>query len=120
MRRRVFLFCAVALLASAQALEDTFYIPLDDPAIQYKSASKDPVARLDGQLESGKTKLDYAPNAWGYLPGLLKQLGINVDSQVLVFSKTSIQTERISPRTPRISRVTTSRAWPARSPGTVR
>jgi hypothetical protein len=101
MRRRVFLFCAVALIAGAQALEDTFYIPLDDPAIQYKSAPNDPVGRLDNQLESGKTKLDYAPNAWGYLPALLKQLGINVDSQVLVFSKTSIQTERISPRTPR-------------------
>ncbi len=101
MRPRVFLFCAVAIIAGAQALEDTFYIPLDDPAIQYKSAPNDPVGRLDNQLESGKTKLEYAPNAWGYLPALLKQLGINIDSQVLVFSKTSIQTERISPRTPR-------------------
>src|ERR1700722_20780715 len=82
-----------AMIAGAQALEDTFYIPLDHPAIQYsKQAPNDPVGRLDQQLGSGKAKLDYAPNGWGYLPALLKQLGINVDSQVLVFSKTSIQT----------------------------
>jgi hypothetical protein len=86
----------------ADALEDTLYIPLDHPAIQYsKGPENDPVGRLDKQLESGKAKLDYAPNGWGYLPALLKQLGVNVDSQVLVFSRTSIQTNRISPRTPR-------------------
>jgi hypothetical protein len=37
----------------------------------------------------------------GYLAAVLKQLSINTDSQVLVFSRTSIQAERISPRTPR-------------------
>ena len=64
--------------------------------------ANDPVGRLDKQLESGKAKLDYAAtNGWGYLPSLLKQLGVNIDSQVLVFSRTSIQTSRISPRTPR-------------------
>ncbi len=91
---------AAALLHAA--LEDTFYIPLDHPAIRYsESASNDPVARLEKKLESGEVTLEYAPNGWGYLPSILKQLGINVDSQVLVFSKGSIQAEHIGPRTPR-------------------
>jgi hypothetical protein len=93
---------ASAAWAFADRLEDTFSLPLDHPAIQYSQRTgNDPVARLDKQLESGQTKLDYAPNGWGYLPALLKQLGINADSQVLVFSRTSIQVSHIAPRTPR-------------------
>ncbi len=103
---RVALVCGLAALAIsavllAERLEDTFYVPLDDPAIQYAGPASDQIARLEKQLESGKAKLDYAPNGWGYLPAVLKKLDINIDSQVLVFSRTSIQTQRISPRTPR-------------------
>ncbi|PWU12498.1 MAG: hypothetical protein C5B51_00565 [Terriglobia bacterium] len=94
----LFLITAWAL---AERLEDTFYVPLDHPAIQYARAPDDPVARLEKRLESGEVKLEFAPNGVGYLPSLLKQLGISTDSQILVFSKTSIQTQRISPRTPR-------------------
>ncbi len=105
-RMRVALVCGLATLAVgvvvfADRLEDTFYVPLDDPAIQYAGPVSDPIAQLEKQLDSGKPKLDYAPNGWGYLPAVLKQLDINVDSQVLVFSRTSIQNQRISPRTPR-------------------
>src|ERR1700733_1756900 len=92
---------AISVGVWADRLEDTFYVPLDDPAIQYAGAVSDPVAQLEKQLESQKLKLDYAPNGWGYLPAVLKQLNINIDSQVLVFSRTSIQTSHISPRTPR-------------------
>src|SRR5271163_52186 len=88
-------------LALAERLEDTFYVPLDDPAIQYAGPVSDPIAQFEKQLESQKIKLDYAPNGWGYLPAVLKRLNINIDSQVLVFSRTSIQTSHISPRTPR-------------------
>ncbi len=103
---RVALVCGLAVLAVsavvlADRLEDTFYVPLDDPAINYAGPANDSVAHLEKQLESGKAKLDYAPNGWGYLPVVLKQLNINIDSQVLVFSRTSIQTAHISPRTPR-------------------
>ena len=108
---RVALVCGLAALAVsaivftgdllAERLEDTFYVPLDDPAIQYAGPASDSIARLETQLESGKAKLDYAPNGWGYLPSILKQLDINIDSQVLVFSRTSIQNTHISPRTPR-------------------
>jgi len=97
----------VALLAGAATwlladrLEDTIFIPLDHPAIQYAGATNDPVGRLAKRLESRQATLAYAPNGLGYLPALLRELGIRADSQVLVFSKTSIQSERISPRTPR-------------------
>jgi hypothetical protein len=87
--------------ALADRLEDTLYIPLDHPAIQYYQRPSDAVAGLMKRLESGQAKLDFSSNGWGYLPALLKQLDINTDSQVLVFSKTSIQTAHISPRTPR-------------------
>ena len=104
-RRAVFALAAALVLvtwAIAQELEDTFYIPLDDPAIQYgQRPVDDPVARLEKRMESGQVKLDVASNGWGYLPSVLKQLGINPDSQALVFSKTSTQVENIGPRTPR-------------------
>jgi hypothetical protein len=94
-------FAGVAWLA-AQRLEDTFYIPLDDPAIQYgQRPVDDPVARLERRLESGQAKLEVAANGLGYLPSVLKLLGVNPDSQALVFSKTSTQVENIGPRTPR-------------------
>jgi hypothetical protein len=95
------LIVAVSAVVLADRLEDTFYVPLDDPAINYAAPATDPIAHLEKQLEAQKIKLDYAPNGWGYLPAVLKQLNINTDSQVLVFSRTSIQASHISPRTPR-------------------
>jgi hypothetical protein len=61
----------------------------------------DPVANLGRRIEGGDVKLDYATDGWGYLQSLLKHLDINVDSQLLVFSKTSFQLTKISPQTPR-------------------
>src|SRR5215831_4326135 len=66
-----------------------------------KAALHDPVSELAKRIEGGDIKLDYAADGWGYLPSLLKQLDLNVDSQILVFSKTSFQLKKISPQTPR-------------------
>lgn len=95
------LFLALHAWAQAERLEDTLYISLNHPAIHYDQPSDDPVAHLEKRLESGSIQLNFAPGGWGYLPAVLQQLGISIDSQVLVFSKTSIQLPRISPRTPR-------------------
>ena len=65
------------------------------------STLNDPVAMLQKQLERGEAKLDYSADGWGYLPSLLNHLGINNDSQILVFSKTSLQHQKISPKAPR-------------------
>src|SRR5262245_25539472 len=107
MDRRVqlglFAACVIAGVGMllAERLEDTIFVPRDHPAIQYGQGADDPVARLDKRLRSAHTKLTRSPNVLGYLPSLLKELGINADSQMLVFSKTSTQVERINPRTPR-------------------
>jgi hypothetical protein len=86
-----------ALILSAQ---DLTILPLDHPAIQYAKSADDAVTRLDRQIASGKAKLDYRPGL-GYLPSLLATLGVNPDSQSLVFSKTSFQAAKISPGNPR-------------------
>jgi len=77
-------------------------VPLDHEAIQYSKAPvNDPVARLGQRIARGEVKLDYEENGMGHLRSLLKHLGVNIDSQVLVFSKTSFQAPRIFPRMPR-------------------
>jgi hypothetical protein len=90
-----------ATWAAAAHIEDITYLPNDHPAIRYaQQQPDDAVARLSKRIENGEVKLNYVPG-WGYLPALLKQFGLNVDSQVLVFSKTSFQATKISPRAPR-------------------
>ncbi len=106
MHRRAAVALALALIAVtwaiAQQLEDTFYVPLDDPAIQYAQRPlNDPVSQLEKRLQKGQVKLESAPNGLGYLPSVLKLLDVNPDSQALVFSKTSTQNDKIGPRTPR-------------------
>ena len=88
--------------AVAERLEDRDYTPLDHPAIGYRDPNgQDRVSQLDRRLQKGEVTLDYAPNGLGYLPAVLKALSVNIDSQVLVFSKTSTQAAKISPMTPR-------------------
>jgi hypothetical protein len=97
------LACAAAALAvGGQNSPDLTILPIDHPAIQYaQTPLNDPVARLDRQLASGQIKLEFRSDRLGYLPSLLKNLGVNPDSQLLVFSKTSFQADKISPREPR-------------------
>jgi hypothetical protein len=76
-------------------------LPLDHPAIRYREEpAEDPVAGLAGALERGEASLEFDP-AFSYLPSLLERLRVPRDSQTLVFSKTSVQEARISPRNPR-------------------
>jgi hypothetical protein len=71
------------------------------PAIAYSGpATHNRVWRLKQQLEAGKVKLEWEPKQ-GYLRSLLRALDISIDSQVLVFSRTSLQTGHISDKTPR-------------------
>jgi hypothetical protein len=60
----------------------------------------DPIARLQERLDRGEVELEY-DDRHGYLPSVLDRLGVSETSQVLVFSKTSFQHTRISPRSPR-------------------
>jgi hypothetical protein len=90
-----------ATYAVAAHIEEVTYLPNDHPAIQYvQQPPDDPVARLGKRIETGDVKLDYSAE-FGYLPALLKQFGLNIDSQLLVFSKTSFKATKIGPRAPR-------------------
>ncbi len=97
---------AIALAASLCALTaaDLYQDNLraDHPAIRYDQAPvSDRAAELNQKLDRGELKLDFREGGLGYLPSLLEQLGVNSDSQALVFSKTSFQAGKISPRNPR-------------------
>ena len=83
------------------AVKNQGYVPFSEPPINYRSDNlSDPVAKLQQRLSDGKTKLVYEPEH-GYLRSVLKELQIPVDSQMLVFSKTSFQYKKISPEHPR-------------------
>lgn len=69
-------------------------------AAQPLTTPTDPITRLAGQLERGETTLEYQEGS-GYLRSLLDKLDVNIDSQTLVFSKTSLQQAIISPKNPR-------------------
>lgn len=69
--------------------------------INYHTAEvHDAVAQLAEKVRTGEVKLKYE-NGLGYLPSLLEALDIPTSSQSLVFSKTSLQLNRINPRRPR-------------------
>jgi hypothetical protein len=68
---------------------------------QTPAPAADAVAELQARLDRGEARLDYRDKAGGYLPSLLANLHVPVDSQVLVFTKTSLQVSHIGPKTPR-------------------
>src|SRR5690606_31590009 len=78
-----------------------FRYDIDYPFMRYATASRaDRIARLEERLAAGELRLDSRPPR-GRLDGLLAALDIDPASQVLVFSRTSLQVGRIGPRTPR-------------------
>lgn len=95
------LFRAVQLLIAALLLCClALAVPAQAPQYPGGEELTDPVALLQKRLERGEATLRYTADR-GYLPSLLEQLGIPVSSQTLVFSKTSLQIDRISTATPR-------------------
>lgn len=105
MRRYISVIFLAAFLGVGAALAEfggSYLVPLDHDAIQYsKAPADDPIARLGRSVAQGEVKLDFETNGMGHLRALLKNLGVSIDSQVLVFSKTSFQGPLISPRSPR-------------------
>jgi hypothetical protein len=92
------LLIMIALAATVRAQSDSFY---EQDPIRYSTPDvNDPVARLQKRLDSGEAKLKY-DDVHGYLRSVLELLEVPVSSQMLVFSKTSFQRDRISPETPR-------------------
>src|SRR4051812_42344353 len=71
-----------------------------EPINYSKSIPVNVVARLADRLEAGKARLEYDRH-FGYLRSVLRELQVPESSQMLVFSKTSLQRQRIAPKTPR-------------------
>ena len=95
----------LAAITAAQQPSATAYDPdpieLDHPAIGYRLAPRmDAVAELNRRLSAGTAALKFEGPS-GYLRSLLQLLDIPVDSQMAVYSKTSLQTPIISPSNPR-------------------
>ena len=90
---------ASVVLVSAQKIHPALI--RNHPAIAYATAPvSDPVALLNERLRRGEVTLEKNEHS-GYLPSVLSALGVSIDSQVLVFSKTSFQAPRINPTNPR-------------------
>jgi hypothetical protein len=69
--------------------------------IEYRtSVPENRISRLQAKLDAGDDKLKFSKDR-GYLSAVLDALDVPVESQMLVFSKTSLQVRRITPRTPR-------------------
>ena len=105
MKRTLAITAAVfglAGMASGQiVVKNQGFLPFSDAPINYRSEQlSDPIAILQKQLDRGEARLEYEPGH-GYLKSVLRALGIAVNSQTLVFSKTSFQYPKISPERPR-------------------
>ena len=97
-----FSLACLTLPALAQvAVRNQGYVPFSDEPINYRTQEvTDPVAKLQKLLDQRNVKLDYEPTH-GYLKSVLDRLQIPIDTQTLVFSKTSFQYKKISSQAPR-------------------
>ena len=74
----------------------------ENAPIRYSDTTpNDATQRLESLIAAGKVKIDRT-DAWTVLRDVMKQFDIPQESQVMVFSKTSKQNDRISPQTPRV------------------
>ena len=73
----------------------------DDPAIRYSTSTlNNAVADVNTKLRDGAVQFAFDSRS-GFLRSALEALQIPVDSQLLVFSRTSLQGKRISEQNPR-------------------
>ena len=97
--------CRILLLLQALIIVATSPVvaqeDFEGPPIEYSQATPNNcISRLQLRLQEQHTQLQHEPE-FGYLRSLLQELQVPLESQSLVFSKTSLQLRRISPRTPR-------------------
>src|SRR5215204_683636 len=88
-----------ALIAAQQPSPNAYepdFVELDLPAIPYRLTPRtDVVAGLNRRLQAGTATLKFEGST-GYLRSLLELLDVPVDSQTVVYSKTSLQAPLIN------------------------
>lgn len=93
------LFGGWVAISSAQFDDSPF--DLEHPAVAYGTRpTATAVDALSGRLQSGQVNLPFE-TITGHLKSVLDALDVRVDSQVVVFSKTSLQSNQIRPGNPR-------------------
>lgn len=93
----LFWACAIAPFSALLPAAGENY---ENPPISYsKTAPADAVSRLQIRLANGN--LDLSGNEQEIVHTLLAELNVPIASQLLVFSRTSLQRNRISPENPR-------------------
>jgi hypothetical protein len=99
--RLVFACLAWNAAVATSAQFDDAPFDLEHPAVAYSTRrTTDVVDALNARVQSGQVSLPFEQKT-GYLKPLLDALNVSVDSQILVFSKTSLQSQHIEPRNPR-------------------
>lgn len=95
---------ALSMMTAVAASPDSgagLVYDVDYPFIGYSGTPEhNDIARLTARIARGEVKLTFTEPR-GYLDSLLAALHIDPSSQALVFSKTSLQANAISPQTPR-------------------
>lgn len=78
------------------------FLPFADEPIHYRTSKTltDQITLLNQRLERGEVTLTWEPKN-GYLRSVLEALRVPPSSQMLVYSKTSLQLQQISPGNPR-------------------
>lgn len=102
-RAVLFGVCCVAALSFPLLAQrgGQFMGSADDPAIAYSTAPVNNVVDdLNRRLQGGSATLAFEGRA-GYLQSVIDELHLPVDSQLLVFSKGSLQARMINPTNPR-------------------
>jgi hypothetical protein len=59
------------------------------------------IAALQAKLDAGTAKLTFANDGHGWLQSVLAALGVAQDSQLLTFTRSSLQFDKINPKAPR-------------------
>ena len=96
--RVIFATFALVMLSSTTFAQRVNY---EEPPISYSISLPDnAISKLQTQIDDGAKSLKF-DGLRGYLKSLLEALEISSTSQVMSFSRTSLQDDRISPRTPR-------------------
>jgi hypothetical protein len=87
-RRWVAAITASLVAVSAFGQLDGSMVSIEHPAIEYRTAPPaNPIADLQQRIERGVVELSYDPRPGiGYLPALLRELGVPVESQLLIYS----------------------------------
>ena len=93
-------WCLVAFLLAAFSQPVAAQEYEQEPIRYGKSEPYNRVSQLIERIQAGKTELRHEPH-FGYLRALLEELEVPQSSQMLVYSKTSLQRHRIAPETPR-------------------